>query len=123
MDRNETILANWKPIHEKGIFAYVIPYALRYFIAMASIAAVIFLIHSPNNANTISSVITNNIVLFLIVTLGRVFEWFRKEKQYRDITDLFEMIDKCPACSAKTSPEDKVCPSCGLTLGIEDDKR
>lgn len=122
IDRNENILTGWKPIHDKGILAYVVPYALCFLVAIAAIVIVIFLIYRPDNTNTINSVIANNTIIIVIVTLGRVFEWFKREKQYKNAIQLLEQINKCPMCSAKTSPTDKVCPLCGVTLGIEDNK-
>lgn len=123
MDRNKRILDDWKLVHDKGMLAYVIPYSLRFLIAMAAIATVIFLVHRPNNTNTISSVIANNSILFAVVTLARVFEWFKREKQYKAAIKLLELINRCPMCSAKTSSADKICSSCGIILGIEDNKK
>lgn len=119
MNSNESIIANWKPKHEKGIFAYVMPYALRFFIAITLTTMIILLIRHPNDINVIFAIVANNTIMCVIVTLGRVFEWFKREKEYKNILELFEMADKCPACSAKTSPEDKVCSSCGVFLGVD----
>ncbi len=122
MDKNENILADWKPIHDKGILAYVVPYTLRFLAAIATIVIIIFLIYRPDNTNTIRSVIINNTIIIVIVTLGRVFEWFKREKQYKNVIQLFQQINKCPMCSSEISSTDKVCPSCGITLGIENNK-
>lgn len=118
MDRNETIIANWKPIHDKGIYAYVIPYALRYFTAMIFIVVGIIKLKQINSIDSIEYLLAGNLFLFAIVLLSRIFDWIKKEKQYNNILKLFEMADRCPACSAKTSPEDKECPYCGLFLGL-----
>ncbi|KUO69312.1 MAG: hypothetical protein APF77_16095 [Clostridia bacterium BRH_c25] len=116
MNSNESIIASWRPKHEKGIFAYVIPYAIRFFIAVTLTTVIIFLIRNPNDISVVFAIVANNAMLCGIVVLGRVFEWFKREKEYKRILDLFEMANKCPVCSAETSPEDKVCPSCGIFL-------
>lgn len=122
MSRNEEILVDWKPIHDKGMLAYVIPYALRFLLIIAGVGVISFLIYRSKNTNAINSVLIGNTVIFIIVTLSRISDWFKKEKQYKDIIKLFEMANKCPMCSTKISTTDKVCPSCGVTLGIREEK-
>lgn len=119
MDRNENIIAKWKPYHEKGIFAYVIPYVLTFYAIITSITVAIFLITHPNELSAIKTVIVYNIIVCTIITFFRVVEWFKREREYKKALELLEAVDKCPACSAQISPDDMVCPSCGTFLGAK----
>ncbi|HYE83057.1 MAG TPA: hypothetical protein VEG39_12945 [Clostridia bacterium] len=119
MNSNESIIMKWKLQHEKGIFAYVIPYALRFLAAITATTVAVFLFTHPDDLKVMVTVTANNMVMCVMITLFRVAEWFKKEREYKKILDLFEAATKCPACSAKAFPEDKVCASCGTFLSMD----
>ena len=117
-DENNIFLAEWEPIRKKGLMAFAGPHLLKFFILIVASLGILFLIFRPSNIEKLDYVIVVILVNFMIVTDGKVIEWFKKEKKYKDILDLYETINKCPICSRKISPEDKNCPTCGVMLGI-----
>lgn len=117
-DENNKFLAEWKPTHDQGAKAYIGPYLLKFFLAVAALIVFLFIMYKPQNMDRVMSVIATYAVLFVLVVHGRVTGWYKKEKKYEEILALYETINKCPACSEKISPEDKTCPACGVTLGI-----
>ena len=86
MENNEKILTEWKPIHEKGMRAYVLPHAIKYFFAFGAIVIVfLFLPRSPRT--NITSIIATNILIYFFLIYSRVRDWFIKNNKYLDIME------------------------------------
>ncbi|HWQ30757.1 MAG TPA: hypothetical protein VN549_07190 [Negativicutes bacterium] len=123
MDSNEKILADWKPIHDKGFMCYMIPYSLRFLGALAVITGMFYFIYHNKSTFSLNSIIAYNSVIFAVIVLGRAYDWMRKDKKYNKILELFRLAEKCPMCSKETNGSDRVCPSCGAVLGFEDNTK
>lgn len=86
MENDDKMMEDWKPIHEKGMLAYVWPHALKYFFAFGMIVAVfLFLPHSPRT--NITSIIASNILIYFFVVYSRVRDWFIRDNKYLDILE------------------------------------
>lgn len=123
MDSNEKILADWKPIHDKGFIGYLIPYSLRFLGALAAIAGMFYIAYHNKGTFSLTSMLAYNTAIFAIIVLGRAYDWIRRDKQYRKILELFSLADKCPMCSKEISNSERICPSCGAELGFEENKK
>ena len=117
-DENNKFLTEWEPIHKKGLKSYAVPYLLECLFTITAMNGILFLILKPSNIKRVDYFMMINLFFFIIVIHGKVTEWYKKEKKYKDILALYETINKCPACSEEISPEDKICPSCGVVLGM-----
>ena len=117
-DENNEFLAEWEPIRKKGLMAFAGAHLLKFFISIVASLGILFLIFRPSNIEKADYGVVAILVIFMVVTHGKVTEWYKKEKKYKDILDLYKTINKCPICSRKISPEDKNCPTCGVMLGI-----
>lgn len=118
MDSNDDFAAKWKPISEKGMAAYIMPDILFLTIGLILVTT-FFIIHDSASISNLGPMIMCNLSALLSLIAGKVLDWYRKEKRYKEIMHLFETIDRCPACSAKTTAEDEKCPSCGTTLKVK----
>lgn len=85
MDDDEKFIAEWKIIHEKTVFTYVIPKFFHLLVLLILGNAILLWIYHPVNSEKVDIVITLNAITVIISTAGDVLRWYRGEKRYRRI--------------------------------------
>lgn len=123
MNSDEKFLHDWKPIHEKGLLRFLTKNALPVILAIAGTNLAIFLIYRRAETDILYEALTFIGVMAFVIIVSIIMRWYSGEKRYREITELFEAMGRCPGCSARVTPEHTKCPYCGLLLRPDKDNR
>lgn len=84
MEQKEKIIEKWRPTHEKGMKAYVLPFALKYLGAVALLMVIFFVMPHQQDPERTMSLVACNILLYGMAVYVRVRDWLKNENQYQD---------------------------------------
>lgn len=93
MNENEKFLEMWGPHHEKGLWNYWWPYALKALLAGIVLIAVLILLFRPTEMERVLNVFFTNGVIFIVVIYARFTEWHKREERYDSLKKSTPPID------------------------------
>lgn len=75
------LLRNGKPIHEKGIFVYLIRQTLPTIVISILGLSVLLLIYRPTNTDTLHEIVLFTFIYIVTLVLSYLLRWINTEKK------------------------------------------